>query len=63
MSWIPMIKIGDEWVANSQRFATKAEAESAAERIIRRWIMQTVRADESADPVNSGRHTILADEV
>jgi hypothetical protein len=63
MSWIPMIKIGDEWVGNSQRFATKAEAISAADRIMRRWIMQVTRADESTDAVNSGPYMILADEV
>lgn len=55
-SWKPEVQVageGEKWLSNALRFATKAEAETSARDLARRWLLVTNhQAVESIDPVN-----------
>lgn len=56
MSYKPMFLVSGQWCGNSQRFATREEAEESAEARFAVWTMPTDhRAEESEDPVNYRR--------
>ena len=52
MSWVPVIEVEGDWVANGMRFATREEAERWGSDLMSRWFSSTDRrADESSDRV------------
>jgi N12 class adenine-specific DNA methylase len=52
-SWAPEVKVEGKWSRNQTRFATKEEAEAAAENLFQRWTMADgARATEADEPPN-----------
>jgi hypothetical protein len=53
VSWAPEVHAEGEWVGNSLRFATQAEAEAYGDELLSRWYLpDESRAVPSPDPVN-----------